>query len=176
MVKPWSLSKTGRIFKAASIALAGACVLFLQGCLGSGKRTIAPVHGQLTYQGKPVAGATVEFLCEGASRPAVGTTDNEGRYQLTTFKQNDGAMVGTHVVTVNVYATVAEAALPVPKSADSKATAKAIDDAVKQSLKNLTMAEKAPPKVPVKYTERRTSDLHKDVVNGGNVINIELID
>jgi phage-related protein len=176
MVKPWSHSKASRIFKAASSALAGVCILFLLGCLGSGKRTIVPVHGQVTYQGKPVAGATVEFLCDGASRPAVGMTDNEGTYQLTTFTQNDGAMVGTHVVTVNVYATIAEAALPVPKGTDSKATSKAIDEAVKQSLRNQAMAEKAPPKVPVKYTERRTSDLRKDVVKGDNVINIELSD
>ena len=176
MVKPWSRSKTGRIYKAASPALAGACIISLLGCLGSGKRTIAPVHGQVTFQGKPVVGATVEFLCEGASRPAVGMTDNEGKYQLTTFTQNDGAMVGTHVVTVNVYATIAEAALPVPKSSDSKAMSKAIDEAVKQSLKTVAMAEKAPPKVPVKYTERRTSDLRKDIVKGDNVINIELVD
>jgi hypothetical protein len=85
-------------------------------------------------------------------------------------------MVGTHVVTVNVYASVAEAALPVPKSTDSKATSKAIDEAVKQSLRNQTVAEKAPPKVPVKYTERRTSDLRKDVVKGDNIINIDLTD
>ena len=42
----------------------------------------------------------------------MGMTDEAGNYQLTTFEPNDGAMVGTHVVTVNKYSTEPETSVP----------------------------------------------------------------
>src|SRR5436190_19619243 len=124
MVKPWTRSEDSRILLAHSLALAGAYAL-LAGCSHSGM-SIAPVHGKVTYKGGPVAGATVEFLCTGASRPAAGTTDEQGNYRLTTFTAGDGAMIGTHVVTVNVYASEAESSLPSVARMDSKERSKPI--------------------------------------------------
>src|SRR5712671_5793789 len=98
MVKSWTRSEDSRTFLAGSSALVGACLL-LAGCSQSGRMPMAPVHGQVTYQGRPVANAAVEFLCPGASRPAAGTSDEQGNYRLTTFTANDGAMIGPHVVT-----------------------------------------------------------------------------
>jgi hypothetical protein len=138
--------------------------------------SIAPVHGKVTYKGRPVAGATVEFLCTGASRPAAGTTDEQGNYSLTTFTPNDGAMIGTHVVTVNVYASESEASLPSVAGMDSKAKSKAIEEAARQSARHQQMAAKALPQVPKKYAARRTSGLSKEVAAGDNIINIELSD
>jgi hypothetical protein len=40
----------------------------------------------------------------------------------------------------------------------------------------LEKAERTRPLLPQKYGERRTSDLRKEVVDGENVINIELTD
>jgi hypothetical protein len=175
MVKLWSPSKRLEILLVGVPALVCACVL-IAGCYRSARRQIAPVHGQVTYQGRPVAGATVEFLCAGASRPAAGTTDEQGNYRLTTFSANDGAMVGTHAVTVNVYASQSEVTLPSVSGLDSKAKSKAIEDAARQSARLQQTAAKALPQIPKKYAAWKTSDLSKEVAAGDNTINIELSD
>jgi hypothetical protein len=46
-----------------------------------------------------LAEADVAFTPTGG-RPATGRTDTAGRFSLTTFKTNDGAMIGQHTVTV----------------------------------------------------------------------------
>ena len=43
--------------------------------------------------------ADVAFTPKGG-RPASGRTDAAGRFTLTTFRTNDGAMIGQHIVTV----------------------------------------------------------------------------
>src|SRR5690606_6709726 len=67
-----------------------------------------PDSGVLTCNGTPVAGATV-FLdpkAEGnrteiiPGRSATGTTDESGRFTLSTYQLNDGALIGTHTVRV----------------------------------------------------------------------------
>ena len=74
------------------VAVCGAAV-------GCGRREMGPVSGTLTYQGKPVPDAVVKFTAQ--SRPtAVGRTDAEGRYTLTTFRKGDGAYGGSHRVMV----------------------------------------------------------------------------
>jgi hypothetical protein len=154
-----------------------AASFFAAGCSRTGRPTVAPVRGQVTYRSKPLAGATVAFLCPGAPRLAVGTTDGSGNYRLTTFEPNDGAIVGSHVVTVNVYASEPDATvLGTTPPATSKEMSKSISDAMKKSVKQIETAEKAKPAIPFKYSDRRTSDLHKEVVKGDNVINIELRD
>lgn len=64
----------------------------------------AKVIGVLTVDGQPAAGATVTFSPsrDGASRgyPAVGKTDPNGKFRLTTFEAGDGAVPGVYTVTV----------------------------------------------------------------------------
>jgi hypothetical protein len=150
----------------------------LPGCSSHSNRPeTAPVRGRVTYQGKPVTGASVEFLCPGAPRPAEGTTDESGNYQLTTFEPNDGAVIGTHVVTVVKYSSVPEqSAEAVKKPMDREARDRAIEEAVKQTVQVIKKAEKSRSSLPSKYANRKTSDLHKKVVAGDNVIDIELVD
>jgi len=57
------------------------------------------VKGTVTFQGSPLAEADVAFTPKGG-RPATGRTDTAGQFTLTTFKTNDGAMIGEHTVTV----------------------------------------------------------------------------
>ena len=59
-----------------------------------------PVSGTVAYNGSPVEGATVSFMMEGAPRAATGVTNKDGKFQLSTFALNDGAVVGTHTITV----------------------------------------------------------------------------
>jgi hypothetical protein len=124
-----------------------------------------------------LSGATVAFLCPGAPRLAIGTTDEVGNYRLTTYEPNDGAIVGSHVVTVNVFPSEPDAnVLGAKPPADAKAMSKSIEDAMKKSVRQIQNANKAKPLIPPKYADRRTSDLRKEVSTGDNTINIELSD
>ena len=58
-----------------------------------------PVTGLVTYGGMPVAGAQVMFT-PATGRPAEGTTDEQGKFKLTTTESGDGALPGAHQVTI----------------------------------------------------------------------------
>lgn len=89
-------------------------VLFLLvagGCGGDSEQyETVPVSGVITCQGKPIANATVNFtpLAEAGratgrpGRVALGMTDQNGRFRLTTYENDDGAIVGRHKVTVSL--------------------------------------------------------------------------
>lgn len=132
------------------------------GC-GSGLKArpaIAKVKGTVTYKGSPVANATVNFTAEGAPRIATGMTDDQGRFQLSTYDTNDGAPVGTHKVTV----TRVESTGPVGK------------------MSPMDLASKGPPPppkggaIPMKYTDVKTTPLLSTVEAGSNEKNLVLED
>jgi hypothetical protein len=68
--------------------------------------TLAPVHGNITIDNKPLFQGKVMFAPipkageENPGRPASGTIQKNGDFRLTTFNQHDGAVVGEHWVTV----------------------------------------------------------------------------
>jgi hypothetical protein len=75
---------------------------------GPSRKPVFPVKGKVTdADGKPIAGALVVFsrlktnpedTNEVAS--ALGTTDQNGEYNLTTYESDDGAPEGEYVVTI----------------------------------------------------------------------------
>lgn len=85
-----------------AVLLAAVCIpLAAAGC-GGGPR-LAPVSGTVTYNGKPLAGATIVFHPDQElARGAMGHTDDQGRYTLWTNTPGDGALVGTHQVTITL--------------------------------------------------------------------------
>ena len=86
------------------IAIALAAVL-LPGCGGP---RMAPVKGRVVFNGQPVKEAAVTFSPAGGEgqletgKPAAGFTDEDGNFRLSTFKNYDGALVGTHNVHVMI--------------------------------------------------------------------------
>ncbi|MDR1957493.1 MAG: hypothetical protein LBQ54_00315 [Planctomycetaceae bacterium] len=60
----------------------------------------ARVTGMVTFGGKPLAEATVEFLPEDGSRSSVGTTDTNGTYELKFSATAIGAVPGKHKVVI----------------------------------------------------------------------------
>jgi hypothetical protein len=90
---------TSRVFL---IAIAFAAVL-VPGCGGP---KMAPVKGRVVFNGQPVKEAAVTFSPTGAGnqldagKPGTGFTDEDGNFVLSTFKNYDGAIVGTHSVNV----------------------------------------------------------------------------
>ena len=58
------------------------------------------VTGTVIWKGQPVADANVSFMAEGQSRPSTGKTNAQGKFTLSTFKSNDGALPGKNKATV----------------------------------------------------------------------------
>jgi len=172
MVSQSTHFEMNRTHPAAAFLLIGGLYL-LVGCSRSGRPATAPVHGLVTFQGKPVVKATVTFLCPGAPRLAIATTDDSGIYRLTTFEPNDGAVIGTHVVTIEKESPELQQTMET-KPADSKSMSKAIAQAMRQTAQQIEKADKAKSLLPAKYADRRTSDVRKEVVAGDNLINIDL--
>jgi uncharacterized GH25 family protein len=76
---------------------------------GCGGKSMAPVKGQVTFNGKPVPEAAITFAPMGTAadeaepgKPGTGFTDADGRYELSSYKEYDGAVVGQHKVKIVV--------------------------------------------------------------------------
>ncbi|HWL10637.1 MAG TPA: hypothetical protein VNQ76_19680 [Planctomicrobium sp.] len=83
--------------------LFGLSLLAGSGCTRVGDfPEIAKTHGTVTYQGKPLASANVIFTPE-AGPIAVGTTDEQGYFELLTQGKN-GAKIGKHCVMIQAVA------------------------------------------------------------------------
>jgi hypothetical protein len=160
-------------FSYASVAVVAASCLSV-GCSQSDRPATYPGQGSVTYQGKPVAGASVSFLAPGSPRFAVGTTDAAGQFRLTTFEPDDGAIPGTHVVTVRKIAVQPGPSYEVPS--DGTTDSAAIDRAMQEAALRVEAAEKAGSGLPAKYADHNTSDLRLEVVPGENNFQIELKD
>lgn len=108
---------------------------------------------------------------EGAPRSASGETDEAGHFELTTFEPSDGAIPGTHVVTV--YKPKIAVAITGPEpGADRDKYLAAMDKAAEQAM----AAQEAGSALPAKYADPAASGLTKEVKAGDNVIDIDLVD
>lgn len=132
----------------------------LAGCSSGGSRpATAPVSGTVTLNGQPLEGATVVFMGEGASQAASGKTDASGKYQLTTFEPNDGAVIGNHQVTIT--------------KSDASATAGASAENPDAAYDALMGGGGAPPPKP-KDSFTAPANLTATVNEGPNEINFDL--
>ncbi|HEV7278682.1 MAG TPA: carboxypeptidase-like regulatory domain-containing protein [Pirellulaceae bacterium] len=80
---------------AASFGLLALC--FVAGCGPSYPETV-PVNGVVTLDGQPVEGAAVLLMSQvpGSGNAARAVTNADGTFNLTTFKDNDGARPGSY--------------------------------------------------------------------------------
>ena len=91
--------------RAAFVCLASLSV----GCGGDELDTV-PISGIVTCQGKPVPNAQVMFNPQeipgqdpsDLGRPAIGLTDEQGRFTLSTYGSEDGVIAGRHAVSVTL--------------------------------------------------------------------------
>jgi hypothetical protein len=83
--------------------LCGLVLLAVTACGGSKTKPTYAVKGKVLVNGQPAANAMVVLMPQQADddtpRPR-GLTDAQGQFQLSTYKQNDGAPVGKYDVTV----------------------------------------------------------------------------
>ena len=77
-----------------------ACLL-LSGCNSQRQVDLAPVRGQVTLDGEPVAGALIEFNPVGGNaKVSRGFTFTDGSYELTYLRKTKGAVLGKHRVRI----------------------------------------------------------------------------
>jgi hypothetical protein len=83
------------------------CVFAFTVATGCGRSSfeIAPVHGAVSVDGKPLFQGKVMFAPRAKGerdpgKPAWGEIAKDGAYRLTTFKKDDGAVVGEHWITI----------------------------------------------------------------------------
>lgn len=163
-----------RLFAFWMLLTAGA--VWTSGCSGGARHAPTyPATGVVTYRGQPVDGAVVTFISPGAPRYAMGKTDAQGKFSLTTYEPDDGAFAGTHTVLVVKKPTRAPAA---EAAAAPEAPVKPadIDRAMMQQAREAQKAKNARSLLPEKYANEATSDLKFQVVEGENTFEIALKD
>src|SRR5438046_3203613 len=72
-------------------------------CAGNRRKPVFPARGQVVFDGKPAAGATVFFqpvVTEPDGIAPYAVTDANGAFRLTTYLTYDGAPAAEYVVTV----------------------------------------------------------------------------
>ena len=82
--------------------------MLLAGCGGiasdqwtEGRPKTTPAAGVVTLAGRPVEGASVSFVpTDRNGTAAFALTDSEGKFQLSTFGEHDGAVPGPYTVTI----------------------------------------------------------------------------
>lgn len=105
--------------------LAALLLVVGAGCGPSGQVKVYPVQGKVMFEGKPlVGGGAISFvpLSEQAGKTAGGVIQPDGTYQLGTYKEADGSMVGEFRVTV--FQETAQEQVATPDGAAPAAAAK----------------------------------------------------
>lgn len=170
-----------RVFLCASLL-----AVTLIGCNRNTNAPTFPVSGTVTLDGKPVEGAAVSFISlDPKNRPAAASTDKDGKYSLTTFVANDGAMAGDYQVSVTKFWSEAgkspydktpdEESAAAPAAAPAAQTDEEMRAAYEKAYKS---APKGPPKgapqipksgnhLPKKYEIAGTSGLTYSVKGSG---------
>ena len=130
----------------------------ITGCSKSG---LVRVEGIVVLDNQPVPEATVLFIPEGGTgQPAQGMTDENGKFQLTTFKENDGALPGAYKVTVTK--SVAPPQPPEAEPGDSRSIV-AHFKAIKEHKQ-----EKSP--LPAIYADVKSTPFHYTVPVDGKLV------
>jgi hypothetical protein len=167
---PSVLQATRTQRKNARIAwLAMACCGVSLAAVGCGRPgpSVQPVEGTILLDGQPLEGATVGFspTSSEGGLPAVGLTDSEGRFTLTSTgggRPEAGAVIGDYAVVVSKQEV--EGTGPTP---EAPAMAAPPPTAYPQQPKVINV-------VPLPYGRSEASGLRATVKSGRNVVRFEL--
>ena len=131
------------------------------GCQRDTGPLMGHVTGIVSYQGKPLVKARVTFQPTTKGTPAaIGVTDTAGKYSLSTFGKNDGAIVGPCKIAVELRAPFEGT---VPESMNAAVAA-------------AEFADQGKPLIPEKYFSSESSGLSAEVKPGLNTLDLSLRD
>ena len=99
-----------------------AVLTLSMGCSGetgaSKKHPVYKVKGKVTYLGNPIGGAMVAYSPEGSQPAAIGKTNDEGVYSMTTYRAGDGAAEGSFKVLISLIEVEAPTTSDAPHGTD----------------------------------------------------------
>ena len=150
--------------------------LTIVGC-GAEKTSVqlAPAEGTVTYQGRPLADATVLFAPE-KGPIATGVTDLEGHFTLATGSRR-GAAVGTSKVAINVGGPPGGAETEAPPPPKTEEEAREFSKKAGEMQMQMAQDELAKPHsiIPPRYEKAESSGLSYEVkASGPNNFEIKL--
>jgi hypothetical protein len=159
-----------------------SCLALAPGCSGqSGTIQFAPADGTVTYQGKPLSGATVT-LAPDKGPLAMTVTDENGKFAFANGSQ-PGVAVGSVKVGIIAMpprqispADVAAVSKPAQTEEEAAAYLQKAGEMQKKMAEN-PEAERPKSLIPEKYTRVDTSGLSFTIkANNDNHLTIELKD
>ena len=134
-------------------------LVLLVAVAGCGKQKTVPLHGTVTLDGRPLQGATVHFIAQDPEgRNALGSTNAEGVFRLSTFEPDDGALPGSYKVIVR----------PATK-ADPELAAMTPAEAMKAASAGRKVNRPAVA-LPPRYSQPGQTILVQDVPASGDVV------
>lgn len=96
----------GAILRAGTfLCLASTVLVLLSGC-EQPAFPVAPVHGKVTIDGEPLSSGKVMFapILQGggleSGKAGFGPIQSDGTFVVSTYSDNDGAVVGEHWVSI----------------------------------------------------------------------------
>lgn len=115
-----------------------------------------PVSGTVSYKDSPLTFGSITFLPMSGGQPARGTIQSDGSYTLSTYKEDDGAVAGTHRVRI-MCTTAQDPSNPVEIGANDLVAGRLL--------------------IPRRYTQMGSSGLTADVQpSGENKFDFKLTD
>ena len=148
--------------------LASLPLLALVGCAGAelDYPDTSPVAGVVTLDGQPVADASVVFAPTSHQHTATAKTDEQGRYQLTSFGAVEGAVPGPYGVMIIKTELVYPPGTSPPSPTQGDGDGDDEDDGG-PSPKEVSL-------IPEQYGKIATSGLTATVAEGENEFNFDL--
>jgi hypothetical protein len=135
-----------------------ACLFLVVLISGCTKTRTSPVVGDIRLDGKPLAGAAIQFVAQGKGHDATAETDKNGHFVMSTFQPQDGVLPGSYKVVIS----------PPLGQADTTNYGSA-DDAMSAAAKRPTKKDAA-SSFPAKYSRPDQTPLTQDVPVKGKVL------
>ncbi|AMV18624.1 hypothetical protein VT03_12075 [Planctomyces sp. SH-PL14] len=128
----------------------------LAGCGGNSNRPkTAEVKGVVTFEGKPLPSGSLLFVPTGGGPSAQGNIRDDGSYELGTFTDDDGAVLGSFKVMITAYSQpTGGVGLP--------------EDAANGNAASIAL-------IPEIYGDLENSGLTATVTESPNTINFDLV-
>ena len=142
----WATGMCASVNRAAPSKSSPLIVLLLLGATvgcSRGGPQVAPVHGHVTLDGRPLANADITFQPDSTQRASIGRSNAEGRYELAYKRGQPGAIVGEHTVRIEVSSELVKNPPPIPAR---YAAASELHPEVKRGDNELNFDLKSDPK------------------------------
>jgi hypothetical protein len=151
-----------------ALPLIAVGIPLLVGCANDGRPETYPVTGTITWQGKPLAGATIVFVPgPDGGEGAAATSDADGKFAVSTYASGDGARPGQYRLRVMKYEG--------PK-VDPNRKSMTYEEEVAAPDNDPSLRPAPPPKnlLPKKYESETSSGLVHTVSNGPSTLDITI--